>query len=90
MSALYQLSGSERSEAVADAYVAAVKASPDRRARVTYKAPGGTVTAIVFLTGLGWNVTYTGTAEALVVRKPMAMHILDLIPYTKLISIEPA
>ena len=41
-----------------------------------------------FLMGTGWNRSYSGTQEALIVRHPENVWSLDMIPYTRLVSIE--
>jgi hypothetical protein len=90
MSALFRLSGRERSEAVATAF-AHVYATRDGRASVSFLDGHRTdsIRAVeVFLLGLGWNPSYSGTQEALIVRKPNAQFHLWFIPYTRLVSIE--
>jgi hypothetical protein len=89
VSTLYQLTGATRSGAVADAFAAAYNAAPDGRAVVRYRRFDETKTADVFLVGIGRNVTGSGTQEALIVRRPDARVALDMIPYTRLVAIEP-
>lgn len=88
MTALYRLSGKARSEAVSAAFGAALRINPDGRARVTFQGLGKRDTVEYFLIGVGWNVTYSGTQEALIVREPEGRYALDMIPFTRLHSIE--
>lgn len=88
MSALNRLSGKARSEAVSAAFGAALRVNPDGRARVTFQGLGMRETAEYFLVGVGWNRSYSGTQEALIVRSPDSRWALDMIPYTRLIKIE--
>lgn len=87
MSALNRLSGKARSEAVSAAFGAALRVNPDGRARVTFDGMGRQ-TLEVFLVGIAYNPSYTGTAWALIVRRPEARYMLEMIPYTRLIKIE--
>lgn len=88
MNALNRLSGKARSEAVSAAFGAALQVNSDGRARVTFQGLGMRETQEYFLVGVGWNRSYTGTQEALIVRPPESRYMLDMIPYTRLISIE--
>ena len=88
MTALYRLTGKARSEAVAAAFGAALRVNADARARVTFQGIGMRETWEVFLVGTGWNASFSGTQEALIIRKPEATWGLHMVPYTRLISIE--
>jgi hypothetical protein len=88
VTALYRLTGRARSQAVAEAFGAALKINPDGRARVTFQGLGMRETVEYFLMGTGWNRSYSGTQEALIVRHPENVWSLDMIPYTRLVSIE--
>lgn len=89
MTALFRLTGKARSQAVAEAFGAALRANPDGRARVKFQGLGMIETVEYFLVGIGWNASYAGTQEALIVRRPEERYALDMIPYTRLHSIEP-
>lgn len=89
MTALYRLTGKARSQAVEEAFVAALRVNPDGRARVTFQGLGMRETVEYFLMGTGWNRSYSGTQEALIVRHPENVWSLDMIPYTRLIAIDP-
>lgn len=88
MAALNRFSGAARSRAVAKAFLEALEVRPDGRVRVTFKGVTRTETVEYFLVAMGWNATYTGTQEAVIVRKPRDRHLCDMIPYARLISIE--
>jgi hypothetical protein len=91
VSALHRLSGVKRSNAVRDAFGDAINSSPDGRAQVAFRGPDGApATVTVFLIGLAWNPTHNGTQEALIVRQPEARYAVDMIPFTRLISIQAA
>jgi len=88
VSALHRLSGVERSKAVGEAFGAAINSSPDGRARVSFRGPDGAPTTLtVFLVGVAWNPTHNGTQEALIVRPLDARYAINMIPFTRLISI---
>lgn len=91
MSALNRLSGALRSQKVVQDFVRVAEAH-DGRARVTYlHYSGERVTVEGHLVTLGWNPTHSGTQEAVIFRPETSGHRLaaDLIPFTRLIAIEP-
>lgn len=91
MSALHRLSGVERSKAVAVAFRNVVDNHPGKLARVAYSSPGGTPVAFTgYLIGVAWNPSHTGTQEALIVRQPEHRYEVEMIPFTRLISIQTA
>lgn len=86
--ALYRLDPADRSTAITEAFRSVIETGTDI-AHVTYREIE-TATRTYQLVGLGWNRTYTGTQEALVVRDlDKGPFLLDFIPYTRLIRIEP-
>jgi hypothetical protein len=91
VSALHRLSGVERSKAVAVAFREVVDNHPGKLALVTYNGAGdGPATLTGYLIGVAWNPSHTGTQEALVVRQPEHRYEVDMIPFTRLISIQAA
>lgn len=91
VSALHRLSGVERSKAVAVAFREVVDNHPGKLARVAYNGSDGTsVTLTGYLIGVAWNPSHTGTQEALIVRQPEHRYEVEMIPFTRLISIQAA
>lgn len=94
MPQLYSMTPRLRSEAVADACARVIRRTTEGlapQAVVIFRNGYGEPEAITReLVGTGWNPTTTGTQEALIVRSLSSYWTLDMIPYTRLISVEPA
>jgi hypothetical protein len=94
MPRLHRMNPEARSLAVTKAcarVIARTTKGLDPQATVTFLDGLGEVQTITrVLIGTGWNPTTTGTQEALIVRGPGAAWRQDMIPYTRLISVDPA